>query len=380
MRVPTRSAGTRSGVNWMPHERAAHHGGQRLDGQRLGQARARPPAGSGPGRAGTRSSARSSRSWPTMTRLTSNSASSRGLPSPPRGGIFCHQVRIRNPSGALRSGRLLHGQGTPRPGGDVVRPGTSTVTHGRHTTGAAVTNHEGHPAYPTDPGGVATAPPIEGTSYPPSYPPLGDPISPPPAEPPRQKGSGGWRLPAAIVLAAALLAGGYGLGRVVDDDGGTSASSEPSGSVQIDPESRPSEAPLPDTGEEPVAQVAAAPLAGRGADRGRTGAGLGCHLRPQRAHPHRGARRGRRRPGGRAVGGWSSGRRRSGRGEPRDRHRRRLDRPGGRHAGRHAGRGAGQGRRAGRGRRQPLRSRPDRHRGRGRARSTGRSRRRAAAW
>ena len=37
-RVPTRSAGTRSGVNWMRRKRAAEHLGERLDGQRLGQA------------------------------------------------------------------------------------------------------------------------------------------------------------------------------------------------------------------------------------------------------------------------------------------------------------------------------------------------------
>ena len=38
MRVPMRSAGTRSGVNWMRLEPAAHRAGERLDRQRLGQA------------------------------------------------------------------------------------------------------------------------------------------------------------------------------------------------------------------------------------------------------------------------------------------------------------------------------------------------------
>ena len=39
MRVPTRSAGTRSGVNCKPLEHAAERVGEGLDGQRLGQAR-----------------------------------------------------------------------------------------------------------------------------------------------------------------------------------------------------------------------------------------------------------------------------------------------------------------------------------------------------
>ena len=37
-RVPTRSAGTRSGVNWTRLEGAAEHLRERLDGQRLGEA------------------------------------------------------------------------------------------------------------------------------------------------------------------------------------------------------------------------------------------------------------------------------------------------------------------------------------------------------
>ena len=117
--------------------------------------------------------------------------------------------------------------------------------------------NDGPPTFGAPAPGTVTGPPTEETPRPPLTPPADTPPPPGPPRPP--SAGGGWRIPAAIVVAAALLAGGYGVGRAVDDGGGdTAASSEPSGGVQVDPENRPSEAPLETPGEEAVAEVAAA--------------------------------------------------------------------------------------------------------------------------
>ena len=138
---------------------------------------------------------------------------------------------------------------------DAVPPGTPSSIYaptGEHPTAAPTSS-----PYPTrvrpeppprpplrDEPPFGAGPPIDPGR--PPYVPEPQTVEPPPRR------SRAWRIPLAIVVAAALLAGGYVAGRAVDGDGGGSTTVTPTAAVP---------APVAASGgdaSEPVAEVAAA--------------------------------------------------------------------------------------------------------------------------
>ncbi|MCB1005659.1 MAG: trypsin-like peptidase domain-containing protein, partial [Acidimicrobiales bacterium] len=124
------------------------------------------------------------------------------------------------------------------------------------------------PVPPLDPGAAPSAPPYAYQPAPPyGAPPVGPGVPPaagqPQLPPPSNRAKAGRRGPWFFVLGLfavlGLIAAGFGLGKVVSDDGGdTAASSSPVPTSDVS-QSRPADpAPIEGTGTEPIADVAAA--------------------------------------------------------------------------------------------------------------------------
>lgn len=123
------------------------------------------------------------------------------------------------------------------------------------------------PVPPLDPGAAPSAPPYAYQPAPPyGAPPLGPPAAgagqpqlPPPSNRPKAGRRGPWFFVLGLFAVLGLIAAGFGLGKVVSDDGGSdgsSASPVPTSDVS---QSRPADpAPIEGNGEEPIADVAAA--------------------------------------------------------------------------------------------------------------------------
>ena len=126
------------------------------------------------------------------------------------------------------------------------------------------------------------------------------PAPPPPRRDPLPNRRGGWwRAVGIIAIAIALLVGGVFAGLALDD-GSLVGRHQRDNRPRRDCSGGPAADTLPPS-EEPAAEVAELLTPSVVQLESAFGLGPGCHLRRERAHPHRGSRGGERRAGDRAA-------------------------------------------------------------------------------